>query len=117
MRTAIIALGAVVSCAAPPAFAQLLSHADAPVRIGHYHLNVMSVEAHKKFWADTLGGRAMKLGSIDVIEYPDAFLFMHVEKPSGPTRGTAFNHIGFAVLNVPAMATNRSFAVRAYSTG
>ncbi len=48
---------ALMSCAALPAFAQLVSHPDAPVRIGHYHLNVTSVEAHKKFWADTLGGR------------------------------------------------------------
>ncbi|HLI85928.1 MAG TPA: hypothetical protein VKV17_18585 [Bryobacteraceae bacterium] len=52
MRTAILTL-ALVSC--PPAFAQLVSHADAPVRIGHYRLNVTSIEAHKKFWADTLG--------------------------------------------------------------
>ena len=40
MRTAIFALAALLSCAAPPAFAQLVSHADAPIRIGHYHLNV-----------------------------------------------------------------------------
>jgi hypothetical protein len=104
MRTAILALAAVASCAAPPAFAQLVSHADAPVRIGHYHLNVTSIEYHKKFWADMLGGRAMKFGGIDVIEFPDAFIFLHVQKPSGPTRGTAFDHIGFAVPNVPAMA-------------
>ena len=81
-----------------------MSHADAPVRIGHYHLNVTSVEAHQKFWVDTLGGRAMKFGSIDVIEFPDAFIFLHVQKPTGPTRGTAFDHIGFAVPNVPAVA-------------
>jgi hypothetical protein len=71
MRTTILALAALVSCAARPAFAQLASHPDAPIRIGHYHLNVTSVEAHKKFWADTLGGRAMKFGGIDVIEFPD----------------------------------------------
>ena len=46
-----------------------MSHADAPVRIGHYHLNVTSVEAQKKFWADMLGGGAMKFG-IDAIEFP-----------------------------------------------
>jgi hypothetical protein len=43
-----MALGAL---AALPAFAQLLSHPDAPIHIGHYHLHVTSVEAHKKFWA------------------------------------------------------------------
>ncbi len=103
MRT-ILALAALLACAAPPARAQLVSHPDAPVRVGHYHLNVTSIEAHKKFWVGTLGGKAIKLGGIDVIEFPDAFLFLHEQKPTGPTRGTAFDHIGFAVPNVPAMA-------------
>ena len=102
---------------APPAFAQLVSHADAPVRIGHYHLNVTSIEAHKKFWAGTLGGKAMKFGGIDVIEFPDAFIFLRVQKPAGPTRGTAFDHIGFAVPNVPAMATKLAAAGYQETTG
>jgi catechol 2,3-dioxygenase-like lactoylglutathione lyase family enzyme len=101
--TRISVLTALLLCAAS-ASAQLVNHADAPVRIGHYHLNVTSIEAHKKFWVDTLGGRAMKLGGIDVVEFPDAFIFLRVQKPAGPTRGTAFDHIGFAVPNVPAMA-------------
>ena len=111
MRTAIFALAAL------PAFAQLVSHPDAPVRIGHYHLNVTSVEAHKKFWAGTLGGKAMKFGGIDVIEFPDAFIFLRVQKPSGPTRGTAFDHIGFAVPNVPAMAAKLAAAGYQETTG
>src|SRR5579862_8534531 len=101
MRAAVLSLATLLACAAAPASAQLVSHPDAPVRIGHYHLNVTSIEAHKKFWAGTLGGTAMKFGSIDVIEFPDAFIFLHAGKPSGPTRGTAFDHIGFAVPDVP----------------
>ena len=111
MRTAIFALAAL------PGFAQLVSHADAPIRIGHYHLNVTSVEAHKKFWAGTLGGKAMKFGSIDVIEFPDAFIFLRIQKPAGPTRGTAFDHIGFAVPNVPAMAAKLAAAGYQETTG
>jgi hypothetical protein len=49
MGTAIIALATLLSCAATPAFAQPGSHPDAPIRIGHDHLNVASVEAYKKF--------------------------------------------------------------------
>ncbi len=42
--------------------AQLLNK-EGPVILGHhYHLNVTSVEAHRKFWVDTLGGTAMKFG-------------------------------------------------------
>jgi catechol 2,3-dioxygenase-like lactoylglutathione lyase family enzyme len=121
MRTAILAL-VVLPCAASSALAQLVSHADAPIRIGHYHLSVTSIEAHKKFWADTLGGKAMKFGSIDVIEFPDAFIFLDVNKtparkPAGPTRSTAFDHIGFAVPNVPAMATKLAAAGYKETTG
>lgn len=117
MRTGIFALAALLFGIAPHAFAQLVSHPDAPVRIGHYHLNVTSVDAHKKFWADTLGGRVMKFGAIDVIEFPDAFIFLHVQNPTGPTRGTAFDHIGFAVPNVPAMAMRLAAAGYQETTG
>jgi catechol 2,3-dioxygenase-like lactoylglutathione lyase family enzyme len=117
MRTAILALTVVQLCAAPPVVAQLVSHPDAPVRIGHYHLNVTSIEAHRKFWVDTLGGRATKFGGIDVVEFPDAFIFLHVRKPSGPTRGTAFDHIGFAVPNVPAVAMKLAGAGYQETTG
>ena len=117
MRTALFALAAAVACTAPAALAQLVSHADAPVRVGHYHLNVTSIDAHKKFWAGTLGGKAIKFGSIDVIEFPDAFVFLHLQKPAGPTRGTAFDHIGFAVPNVPAMAAKLAAAGFTETTG
>lgn len=117
MRTTIITLAVMVSSAAGPALAQLVSHPDAPVRIGHYHLNVTSIEAHKKFWVDTLGGKAIKFGDIDVIEFPDAFIFLREQKPTGPTRGTAFDHIGFAVPDVPAMATRLAAAGYQETTG
>jgi catechol 2,3-dioxygenase-like lactoylglutathione lyase family enzyme len=73
--------------------------------VGHYHLNVTSVAEHRRFWVDTLGGKAVKIGSVDAIEFPDAYLLLHVQPPSGPTRGTTFDHIGFAVPDVPALTT------------
>jgi catechol 2,3-dioxygenase-like lactoylglutathione lyase family enzyme len=107
----------VLFCTPSSAFAQLVSHADAGIRIGHYHLNVTSIEAHRKFWVDTLGGTAMKFGDIDVIKFPDAFIFLRVQTPTGPTRGTAFDHIGFAVPNVPAMAMKLAAAGYQETTG
>ena len=80
--------------------AQLLNK-KAPVIVGHYHLNVTSVDEHKRFWVDTLGGTAIKVGSADVIKFPDILLFLRVHPPTGGTRGTTFDHIGFAVPNVP----------------
>jgi catechol 2,3-dioxygenase-like lactoylglutathione lyase family enzyme len=119
-RTAIVlSLGAFALATAPGSriSAQLLSNPDAPVRIGHYHLNVTSVEAHRKFWVDTLGGTAMKFQGLDVVKFPDALIFLRVQKPTGPTRGTAFDHIGFAVPNVPATAMKLAAAGYQETTG
>ena len=82
-----------------------LTNTAAPVIVGHYDLNVTSVAEHKRFWVDTLGGKAVKIGNVDAIEFPDVYLVLHVQKPTGPTRGTTFDHIGFAVPDVPAMTT------------
>ena len=90
-----------LSLLVPRPSAQLLNK-EAPVIVGHYHLNVTSVAEHKKFWVDTLGGTAMKFGKDEVIKFPDVFLFLHEKKPTGPTYGTALDHIGFAVPDVPA---------------
>ena len=82
-----------------------ISNAMAPAVVGHFHLNVTSLDAHKKFWIDTLGGTPMKFGSdnVDVITFPDIYLFLRVQPPTGPARGTALDHIGFAAPNVPAI--------------
>jgi catechol 2,3-dioxygenase-like lactoylglutathione lyase family enzyme len=96
----VMALVVLVSIAGAPTGAQLLNK-EAPVVVGHYHLNVTSVDEHKKFWVDALGGTAMKIGDVDVIRFPDVFLFLRVQRPTGPTRGTTFDHIGFAVPSVP----------------
>ncbi len=105
MNRMFTAVALAVIAFAPPTSAQL-SNKTAPVIVGHYHLNVTSVDAHKKFWADTLGGTAITFGrGLDVIKFPDVFIFLNVQPPTGPTRGTAFDHIGFAVPDVPALTT------------
>lgn len=88
--------------AVPAAHGQLLNQ-EAPIIVGHYHLHVTSVDEHKKFWVDTLGGEAVKINGVDAIKFPDVYLFLTVDPPSGPTRGTTFDHIGFAVPDVPAL--------------
>ena len=96
---------ALVLLAAPLDTSGQLLNKDAPVIVGHYHLNVTSIDEHKKFFVDTLGGTAMKFGSdnVDVIRFPDVFVFLRAQTPTGPTRGTAFDHLGFSVPNVPAV--------------
>ena len=98
-----VVLTLLVSAPAVRVSAQLLN-AAAPIRVGHYHLNVTSVDDHKKFWVDALGGMATKIGSAEAVRFGDVFLVLRPQKPSGPTRGTPFDHIGFAVANVPEFA-------------
>jgi catechol 2,3-dioxygenase-like lactoylglutathione lyase family enzyme len=83
-----------------------IQNLEAPIVVGHYHLNVTSVDEHKKFWVDTLGGTATTFGpdKINVIRFPGVFLFLRVQPPSGPTRGTTLDHIGFAVPKVADVA-------------
>jgi catechol 2,3-dioxygenase-like lactoylglutathione lyase family enzyme len=96
-----IALALLVGATAPRVSAQL-RNAAAPVRVGHYHLNVTSIDEHRRFWVDTLGGSPARVGSVDAVAFGDVFLFLRQQKPSGPTRGTTFDHIGLAVPDVPA---------------
>ena len=88
-----------------PALAQL-DKAEAPVVVGHYTLNVSSVEDHMHFWVETLGGEAVTLGEggPEAIRFPGVFIFLNEQTPTGPTLGTTFDHIGFAVPDVPAVA-------------
>jgi catechol 2,3-dioxygenase-like lactoylglutathione lyase family enzyme len=105
-RTLTLALFALLSLAPiSKASAQLLAAKDGPVVYGHHHLNVTSVDESKKFWVDALGGTAAKFGrdNVDMIKLPDVLIFLHVQKPTGVNRGTAFDHIGLAAPNVPAV--------------
>lgn len=104
MRAAFF-LAACALLAVAPCIEAELTNRDAPVIVGHYDLNVRSVAEHQRFWVDTLGGKAVKIGSVDAIEFPDVYLLLHVQPPNGPTRGTTFDHIGFAVPDVPALTT------------
>jgi catechol 2,3-dioxygenase-like lactoylglutathione lyase family enzyme len=97
----LVPLAALV-CSAAPAAAQLLND-EAPVIVGHYHLNVTSIAEHKRFWVDTLGGTVTTIGGVEAIRFPNIYLLMSEQPPNGGTRGTTFDHIGFAVPDVPAL--------------
>jgi catechol 2,3-dioxygenase-like lactoylglutathione lyase family enzyme len=84
---------------AAPAAAQLIAAKDGPIVYGHHHLNATSVDEHKRFWIDTLGGVLARVGAnnLEIIKFPNALIFMRAQAPTGPTKGTTFNHVGFSV--------------------
>src|SRR5947207_8656207 len=104
-RTALLALSSVALLSAAPASAQLLAAKDGPIVYGHHHLNVTSVDAHKKFWIDTLGGKSVKVGTSpnEVVEFPNVLIFLRPQAPTGGTKGTTVNHVAFGVKDVRAM--------------
>ena len=103
MRIAVVVLLAL-ACASP-AHAQLVAAKDGPVVYGHHHLNVTSIDAHKKFWVDTLGGKSVKVGTSpnEIVMFPNVLIFLRQQAPTGGTKGTTVNHIAFAVKDVRQM--------------
>lgn len=90
---------------APVGVQAQLSNDDARVVVSHFHLNVSSVDEHLGFWVDTLGGEVRELGDGTTgILFPDVLVALNEQPPTGPTRGTTFDHIGFAAPDVPALA-------------
>jgi catechol 2,3-dioxygenase-like lactoylglutathione lyase family enzyme len=92
----------IVLLGASAASAQLLAAKDGPIVYGHHHLAASDIPAHLKFFADTLGGTKITFGpqKIDVVKFPNVFIFFRNQKPTGGTKGTTVNHIGFSVPNL-----------------
>lgn len=85
--------------------AQLTAAKDGPIVYGHHHLNTTNIDAQKKFFVDTLGGAAIKVGTnnLEIMKFPNVLIFFRqVQAAPGGTRGTTVNHIGFSVPNLRA---------------
>ncbi|MGE0406785.1 MAG: VOC family protein, partial [Candidatus Korobacteraceae bacterium] len=84
-----------------PAMAQLAEPNQIGVTMGHIHLAVRDVDAHKQFWT-TVGGTLVKNGPLDLIQFPGMFILLSKAEPSGPPAGSIVNHFGFTVKDWPA---------------
>ena len=98
-----ILLGLFVLGGVSTASAQLTAANDGPIVYGHHHLNVTDVAAHKRFWGDTLGGTATLFGNSEIFKFPNVLVFLREQVPTGGTKGTTVNHIGFRVPSVRNM--------------
>jgi predicted enzyme related to lactoylglutathione lyase len=85
-----------------PASAQLVAAKDGPIVYGHHHVNASNMDEHKKFWIDALGGTMVIVGpeKREVIKFHNALLLLRAQKPTGGTKGTTFDHVGFSVPNL-----------------
>jgi catechol 2,3-dioxygenase-like lactoylglutathione lyase family enzyme len=96
----LLASALLVLALASTASAQLAAAKDGPIVYGHHHLNTANMEAQKKFFVDTLGGKLIKIGTnnAEIVEFPNVLIFFRpAQAPTGGTRGSTVNHIGFSV--------------------
>jgi catechol 2,3-dioxygenase-like lactoylglutathione lyase family enzyme len=106
------AAGLVLVATAPSTLNAQTIAVDGPVVYGHHHFNTTDLAAQKRFFADTLGGKAATIGTnnLEVIEFPNVFLFFRpMQAPTGGTIGSTVNHVGFSVPDLkPVVAKLRA---------
>ena len=102
MRVTVLALVATLT-AASPAVAQLPLLKDNTLVYAHHHLNVPNIDESKKFWVDTLGGTAVTAGPLQMVKFPNVIIVFTQRAPTGGTKGTTVNHVGFTVPSVRKM--------------
>jgi catechol 2,3-dioxygenase-like lactoylglutathione lyase family enzyme len=93
------ALTLLVLSPASKASAQPSADGEVPAFYG-ISLNVTSVDEHKKFWVGALAGVAGPAGGQAIVRFQNTTVFLQVRKPSGGTKGSTFDHVGFSVTNL-----------------
>jgi catechol 2,3-dioxygenase-like lactoylglutathione lyase family enzyme len=84
-----------------PAVAQLAPPNEAGVTLGHFHLIVKDVDAQKHFWVSILGGKVVKNGPLELIEFPGVYIMLRRGEPTASPEGSIVNHFGFVVRDMP----------------
>lgn len=82
--------------------AQLTTTGQGPVVYGHHHINASDIAAHKRFWIEGLGGNVATIGTADreIFSFPNVLVFVTERAPSGGSRGTVLNHVGFETPDI-----------------
>ncbi|HEV8542941.1 MAG TPA: VOC family protein [Verrucomicrobiae bacterium] len=86
----------------PSLLAQLLPGNEKGLAMGHIHLLVSDIEAHKKLWVDALGAKVVKAGPLELYEFPGVQVALRKGTPTGGNQGTVLDHLGFKVKDLAA---------------
>lgn len=83
---------------------QLTLAGGAPVVYGHHHLSVTSIDEHRKFWVDGLGGMAATLDGLPttIIRFPNVLVFLRQQAPKGDMKASVVPRLGFDVKSLAA---------------
>jgi catechol 2,3-dioxygenase-like lactoylglutathione lyase family enzyme len=97
--TAAIVVGVLAGVFDPGVHAQLAAPGESGVVMGHLHLTVKDLEAHRTFWA-ALGGTPVQNGPLALIQLPGTFVMLRQATPAGGTVDSTINHVGFLVKDI-----------------
>ena len=98
----LFALSALALLAAAPVTAQLAPPNEAGVTMGHVHLNVRDVEAHKKLWIEHFGATPLPRERLPGVKLPGMLILFRQQAPTGGSEGTVLDHFGFKVPDLAA---------------
>jgi catechol 2,3-dioxygenase-like lactoylglutathione lyase family enzyme len=103
LRTRFSLLVVMALVATAHSSAQLPLLKDNNLVYAHHHLNVPDIAEAKKFWVDTLGGQPTKAGPLEMVKFPNVIIVFTQRAPTGGSKGTTVNHVGFYVPSVRRM--------------
>jgi predicted enzyme related to lactoylglutathione lyase len=100
----LLALVAGLAANPIPVYAQLTLAKDNPIVYGHHHIAASDPAAHIKFFVEALGGTKTTFGpnKLEIVKFPNVLIFFRNQKPTGGTKGTTVDHIGFSVPDLKA---------------
>jgi catechol 2,3-dioxygenase-like lactoylglutathione lyase family enzyme len=106
MKTTVFAALLLASTfVAGTAGAQPFPFNEAGVTNGHFHLNSKDVAANEKIFVG-MGGKVLKIDARHRVQFPGVMMILDAAPgtppPTGGSRGSVVNHIGFIVNNVEA---------------
>lgn len=90
---------------ATSALAQLFPANPEGVTMGHVHLNARDVNAVKAFYTDAMGGKVVKNGTLEMVEFPGVFILIRQADNPEPAGGSIVDHFGFTVKDMPGSLT------------
>ena len=92
----------LVALATIPAFGQLVPFGSYETSIGHVHLGVTDLDAQRTFWTEIMGGKIVKNGPLELIEFPGIYIMLRKVDKVESSVGSVFDHFGFIVRDFPA---------------
>ena len=107
----------VVLLSSTPALAQLAPPNDIGVALGHIHLAVKDVEAHKPFWTTMLGGTLVTNGPLTLIQFPGIFVMLRQADAASPSAGSVVDHFGLVYKDLAAARARWKAAGVKYDVG